>query len=409
MDPELKNLIEEQGKAFDAFQKSTKEKLDKIESGKSVAQVEEKMDKILADYDKYKETVDKLHAEKQLEKSQGGVGGEMSKQDKEYQNAFNEYMRKGKNENALAELQKNRMNAMSVGSDPDGGYLVSPTLSSRIVETIALSNPIRQLADVQTITSDSLDIIEDPNDMTATPVGETGSRTDTDTPALYKANIPACEYYTFPKATQKLLDDASWDIEAWLAGKAARAFSNAESVDFITGSTPTRPRGITTYEMVADASFAWGKTGYITTGQASTLSGTGAELVDVIDALKDEYHAGAAFLMAGATLTALRKTRAGASGANNFLFWMPSLVPGQPDSIVGYPVYKSASMPAIGSNTYPIAFANFKQAYTIVDRAGVRVLRDPFTAKPYVAFYTTKRVGGGIVNFEAVKFVKCAS
>lgn len=168
-----------------------------------------------------------------------------------------------------------------------------------------------------------------------------------------------------------------------------------------------------TYTKVANASFSpsstWGQVGYVATGQGATLSGNGAELVDAIDALDDAYHANATFLMAQATLTTLRKTRAGSSGANNFLFWMPSLVPGQPDTIVGYPVRKWAAMPAIGENAYPIAFGDFRQAYTIVDRIGIRVLRDAYTAKPYVGFYTTKRVGGGLVNFEAVKFVKCAA
>lgn len=414
-DAELKALLDEQKKAMDAFVKTQNDK------GQAEAARQEKLDKILADYDKAKDKADaearerkeiadrlnQLEAAKNMPHSNGNAT--MDKDDAEYAKAFNGYMRRGKGEDEL----KDRSNAMSVGSDPDGGYMVPPAVSARVIETVATANPMRQLATIETISSDQLDINQDPDDMTASWVGETATRSETTNPKLFQANIPVHELYVMPKATQKLMDDAAVNIEQWLGMKAGRAFASAENTAFMTGVGVGKPKGITAYSTIANASWTvssyWGYIGHIVSGSASALATTGADLADTVEALREEYRANAAWIMNSATKMVVRKLRAGTNAANQFLFWQPSYVAGQQDTLLGYPIYRSDAMPSEGSNTYPVAFGDFKAAYTIVDRIGVRVLRDPYSAKPYVSFYTTKRVGGAVVNFEAIKLVKCST
>ncbi|MFA5706904.1 MAG: phage major capsid protein, partial [Candidatus Neomarinimicrobiota bacterium] len=181
-------------------------------------------------------------------------------------------------------------------------------------------------------------------------------------------------------------------------------FNEEESEAFISGSGVEQPKGIAAYTMVANASYAWGKVGYIAGGHASLLNNAD-KLIDLQHALKSVYRNGAVWLMADSTLNAIRKLK---DGEGNYL-WRPGLAENALDTLLGKPIEIDDNVDAIGANKYPIFFGNFKRAYLIVDRLGTRVLRDPFTAKPYVAFYTTKRVGGGIVMYEAIKALKIAA
>lgn len=314
----------------------------------------------------------------------------------EHKAAFCSYLRKGV-EFDLANLEKK---AMSVSSDPDGGYLVSPQVSESIVKTVFETSPMRQLANVETISSDSLEIIEDNDEAGAGWTSETSSVSDTTSPEIGKKVIAVHELYAQPKATQKLIDDASVDIEAWLAGKISEVFSRKENTAFVSGDGVGKPRGILTYT----AGTSWGQIEQISSGSAGNV--TADKLIQLFYALKEEYAVHATFLMNRATVQQARLLKE--SSTDQYL-WQPGLAAGAPDTLMGVPVMQAADMPTPATDSLSVAVGDFRRAYTIVDRTGVRVLRDPFTDKPFVKFYSTKRVGGDVVNFEAIKIMKLAS
>ena len=313
----------------------------------------------------------------------------------EYKAAFNHYLRKGM-DGALEQLQSK---SLSTTVDANGGYLVPNQLAAMIVEIINESSPMRSLATVETISSDSLDLIEDPTDMDAAWGDETTDRTaDTNTSVLSRNTIPTFEMYAQPKATQKLIDDASIDIESWIAQKVADKFARLEATAFITGDGTTKPTGILSYA----AGTTYGtQIQQLTTGSSGVV--TADSLLQLYYALKDGYSKNATFLMHRTTVQAVRLLK---EATTNQYLWQPGLSAGTPDTLLGVPVALAADMPVPAANALSVAIGDFKRAYMIVDRIGIRTLRDPFTAKPFVKFYTTKRVGGQVVNTEAVKILK---
>jgi HK97 family phage major capsid protein len=204
-----------------------------------------------------------------------------------------------------------------------------------------------------------------------------------------------------------MLDDASMNVESWLADEVAVEFSEQEGDALINGNGVAKPRGILSYDMVANASYAWGKTGFIKTGAAADFATTAPadNLIDLIHSLKRGYRQNGSFVLNDLTVAKIRKFK----DVDGQYLWQPSLQLGQPSTLLGYPAETDDNMPDVGAGTFPVAFGDFKRAYLVIDRIGIRVLRDPFTSKPNVLFYTTKRVGGGIQNFEAIKFLKCAA
>jgi len=229
------------------------------------------------------------------------------------------------------------------------------------------------------------------------------------TPEVGQWKIPVFWIDTEPKATMQLLDDASVDIEAWLAGKVSNKFARFENAEFVGGNA-NKIRGFARgYSVAADSGsgVAWASIGYVATGVNGDFaaSAKGDKLFDLMGTLKNEYLSNAAWFTNRAVVTAIRKFK---DGQNNYL-WQPSFIAGQPETIMGFPVVRMEDMPAIATDSYSLAFGNMAEAYQIVDRQGIRVLRDNLTSKPYVKFYTTKRTGGGMVNFEAIKLMKFAS
>jgi HK97 family phage major capsid protein len=318
-----------------------------------------------------------------------------------YANGLNVYMRRGGNTPASV------MAAMSVGSDPDGGYTVTPDTSGRIVKKIYETSPMRQVAAVTTIGTDRLEGFNDLGEGTAGWVGETQARPATDTPQLGKWEIPVHEMYAFPQATQKLLDDSMFDIESWLADKTADKFIRTENASFLNGDGVLKPRGLLTYPtaITADASRAWGTFQHVLTGTdgtfGSTTNGTD-KLIDLVYSVKAGYRANANFMTSRPTIAAIRKLK---DGQGNYA-WQPSLSALSGGTILGFNIVEAEDMPVMGADSLSLAFGDFRETYQIVDRVGIRVLRDALTNKPYVGFYTTKRVGGAAINFEAVKFMK---
>lgn len=428
MDAEIKTLFEEQAKAFEAFKQTNDSALAEVKKlGAADTVREAELKKIndaldgLADQIKAAEKArTELEAKTNRLSLTGGrsddaeakAAGEFAKmvgQDfgvddlRGYKAALDTYLRKGPEHRDLDRK------SLSVGSDPDGGYLVTPDVSGRIVQKVYGSSPIRQYASVVTIGTDALEGLIDNDEASAGWVGETQSRGETDSPQLGKWTIPVNEVYAMPTATQKVLEDARLDLESWLANKVADKIARTENAAFINGDGNLKPRGLLSYSTAAtaDATRAWGVFQHIASGAAADFASSSPadKLLDVVYALKAAYRQGAAWMMPRATVGAIRKFK---DGQGQYL-WSPGLQAGQPQSILGYAVAEAEDMPAIGANALGIAFGNFAEGYQIVDRVGLSVLRDPYTTKGFVKFYTRKRVGGGVVNFEAVKFLKFAT
>ena len=321
-----------------------------------------------------------------------------------YRKALNQYLRFGEQAMHNPEIR----NAMSVGSDPDGGYMVLPDTTGPMQKLIYETSPMRELATVQTIGTDALEGINDLDQGTSGGwVTETQARSDTNTAQLGKYRIPVHEQYAQPKATQKLLDDAAVDVEAWLAGKTADILARTETTAFFTGNGVGKPRGFLDYSSGTPSASTWNVIQRIPTGASADFGSPNPAdvFISAHAALKNFYRAGAQWLMSRATKAEVRKLK---DGQGNYLL-TPNFANPSADSILGAQIVECEDMPVIASNSLSIAYGNFKAGYLILDRVGIRVLRDPYTDKPYVKFYTTKRVGGDVVNFEAIKVIKFAS
>lgn len=299
--------------------------------------------------------------------------------------------------------------AMKVGDDPAGGYFVPPHRSDSITTRIFESSPIRQLSRVETITEDAFEEPLDWDEAAASWVGETETRGETDTPDVSMFRVPLHEVQAEPHTTQKLLDTASYNVEGWLEGKIANKFSRAEAAAFVNGDGVKQPRGLLTYPTStdADSARAYGTLEYTPTGANGAFAGSNPAdaLIDCTYSLKAEYRQGAVWLMGRRTAAAVRKMK---DGDGTYL-WQPAATAGQPHTFVGFPVTLGEDMPEIATGSFSMAFGNFQRGYIVVDHADMRILRDPFTKKGWVKFYTTKRVGGAVYDSEAIKLVKFAT
>lgn len=302
--------------------------------------------------------------------------------------------------------------ALSVGSDPDGGYWVPAEMDNRVVERLYRTSPMRQFAEVIQIGTDAYEFVNDSNDATLGGwVGETASRSDTATPQVGKQRIEAHEHFAQPKATQKVLDDAMFNVEGWLSNKIGSKFGRTENASFVTGNGVAKPKGFLDYtaSTTDDASRTWGTLQYVVSGASGGFqkySGTAADdwgpFADIIAKLHPEYLPGAVFGMSSTTLATVMKLR----DTEGRPFWDRSLRDGFTFEVAGFPVAVMEDMPTIAADSYSIAFGNFRDGYLIVDRFGTRVLRDPYTDKPFIKFYSTRRTGGDVQNFDAIKLMK---
>lgn len=324
---------------------------------------------------------------------------------KDVKGAYNSFLRKIRM--PVEALTDSERKALAVLSDPAGGYFVVPEMSSEMVKRIYESTPMRQICSVQSISTDALEIIEDLDEASVGWVGETQTRAETNTPAIAKIVIPVHELYAKPKATQKVLDDAFVNIEQWLMDKLIEKFGREEAYQFVNGNGVNKPKGFQAYTKLLDPASGLipiDSIGYILSGADGDY--TADDIIELFYALKRPYQANAKFLMNRAQFMKVRKFKE--TSTDNYL-WQPGLSGGEPPTLMGVPVIQGDDMPALADGAYPVACGDFKAGYQIVDRFGIRVLRDPYTDKPYVQFYTTKRVGGGIKNFEAIKLLKADS
>lgn len=328
---------------------------------------------------------------------------------KAYNEAFDTLLRKGAND--LSDVEKR---ALSVGNDVNGGYLVSPDANGRIVARIYETSPMRLYAAQQTISTDALEGAVDLDEASVGWVSELGTRSESSTPPVPKPwRIPVHEAYSEPRISQKLVEDANVDVVSWLAKKTADKFARLYNAAFVTGDGVGKPRGFASYTTAAtaDASRSWGVFEHNATGSNGAFGADPAhvtDLVELIHATKDHIAAKAAFYMNRTTLGYLR-TKTDASSAGKFIY-IPSFQAGLPDQVMGYPVRRLQDMATYSTtDALAIAFGDMEECYQIVDRLGLSVLVDPYTAKPYIKYYTRGRVGGDVLNFEAMKFIKFGS
>lgn len=434
MADELKDVIEGLGKTFDEFKSKNDERLAQIEkSGKADPLLDEQLTKINSKLDELGAVKDRLsQAETALARksvaADDGTSGKMQEKANqfakmvakrrgipasevvkefgvdglaEYQKHFSNWMRKGDSYSN----QPDAMKSLSVGSDPDGGYFVEPDTSGRIVTKIFETSPMRQVANVMTIGTNALEGIYDLDESDAGWVGETQSRPETGTPKIAAWSIPVHEMYAEPRITQKLLDDSMVNVEAWLADKVSTKFARKENAAFVNGDGVGKPRGFLTYASGTTLPGTIQQRNTGVSGGFATGSAGADILISTIYGLKQGYRSGSNWFMPRSATAEVRKLKA----SDGSYLWQPGIMAGQPATLLGYSVIEFEDMPDIAADSLSIAFGDMNEAYQIVDRVGVRVLRDPYTAKPYIKFYTTKRVGGDVLNFESIKIIKFAA
>lgn len=322
---------------------------------------------------------------------------------KAYKAAYWQIFRKG----SIDALSSDERKALQAGADSDGGYLMPTPTIGRVVQKVFELSPMRQICAQQTISTEALEGLEDNDEASFGWVAEQGARAETNTPQVGKYRIEAFEMYASPKATQKLLDDAAVDVEAWLAAKVANKFARAEAAAFITGTGAGQPRGWTTESVAAtgDATRPWGTLEIKNTGVNSdfAVASPGDILFDLIGAFKQAYLQNAKWLTRREVIAKIRKFK---EATTNAYMWQPGLQAGQPDKLLGYPISIAQDMPALAAGSISLGFGDWTEGYQIVDRIGIRTLRDPYTQKPFVIFYSTKRTGGRVLNFEAIKAIQ---
>jgi HK97 family phage major capsid protein len=290
----------------------------------------------------------------------------------------------------------------------DGGYAVPREIDALIARKLTAISPIRAIAQVVQVGSAGYRKLITTGGTASGWVSETAARPATATPAFAEIVPPSGELYANPAASQAMLDDAMFDLESWLADEIAMEFARAEGAAFVGGSGTNQPKGFLAAPSTDedDAARAFGTLQFIASGSASTLGSTiELVLIDLVHALKAGHRQGASWVMNSSTLAQIRKIRTD-DGA---FLWQPGMVDGQPDRLLGYPVVEAEDMPDVAADAFPIAFGNFRAGYLIAERNATAILRDPYTNKPYVQFYATRRVGGQVLDSDAIKLLKIAA
>lgn len=389
-------------RAFESFKEANDERLAALERRRGDVLLEDKVDRIDRALVEQKAAIERIA----LNGRRPGLAVDPAPVS-EHKAAWNAYVRRG-DEGAFASFEAK---ALSVVGSPtpgghDGGYVAPPELDRLIESRLAQVSPMREIATVRTT---GANVFKKPISLTAAGTGwvsETGARTQTDTPTLALLEFATAELYANLAATQTLLDDSFVNLEEWIATEVEEAFAGQERAAFVSGDGSNQPRGFLDYDIVAEGSHVWGKIGYVASGAAGAFDDEDPvdKLIDLVYTPKPQFRQNARFVMNRKTVSAVRKLK----DADGRYVWEP-VEGGTAATLLGYPITELEDMPDIAANAHAIAFGDFARGYLIVDRAGVRVLRDPYSAKPYVLFYVTKRVGGGVQNFDAIKALKFAA
>jgi len=385
---------------LESYRSANEERLAEIEARQSADPLtEQKLARMDAALDDTMRRIDRIT----LERGRPALAQDGANRDPlvaEHKAAFAAYVRSGE----AGGLKRLEAKALSAGSGPDGGYLAPSTVEGEILRRLSAVSPIRSLATVRTISSGTYKKAFSTTGPASGWVAETATRTQTNAPTLAELSFPAMELYAMPAATQTLLDDAIVNIDQWIAEEVESVFAEQEGAAFVSGDGTDKPKGFLAYPTVAEASWSWGNIGVLNSGVAGAFPASNPSdvLVDLVYALKAGYRQNASFVMNRKTQGLIRKFK---DSTGNYL-WQPPASAGAPATLMGFPLVEAEDMPNIANNAVSIAFGDFRRGYLVVDRAGVRILRDPYSAKPYVLFYTTKRVGGGVQDFAAIKGLK---
>lgn len=416
-----KKFEDGQKKLFEDFKSENDKRLSNLAEGKAVSELTEKVDRIGKAMDEFQSKAEKEFTEL---KRIGKPASDSDASDSEVKSAFSKLLRTGnagrmteKEVEALAKKQSELSggkhtaseykSAMIAGNDPEGGIFVLPELDKTVMKLVREDVALMRLArNVSTGTSAYQKRVR-LSGAGYTWEGEETHPLTTETPQYGVLTFPVRTIAANPSISQELLQDADVNVEQELMDALVEDFADGISDALINGADNKRPRGLLSYDTVADANYEWGKLGFIKTGKAAAFADTapGDALISLITALKTSYHTGATFLMNKTTLSAIRKFK---DGQGNYL-WQPSFQLGVPNTLLGYPIALDAKMPDLGANKFPVAFGNFDRGYLVVNRSGINLIRDPYSQKPYVIYSCRRRIGGGVYNFEAIKLLKCAA
>lgn len=349
--------------------------------------------------------------EKKFNRGDLGPGAPMPRDSKKINDALRFWAKTGDEKVFEGLIPRKIQQAMEVGSDPGGGFLVGAVLAEQIAATLADFVAMRSICRIEPLTEG--DAFEEPwSDRAGIGtgwVGETGSRPETGTQDLKMHRTPLHEIYSNPKLTQKVIDLNSFNLESWVTMRIAESFADGENTAFVSGSGVLQPQGFLSYtnSTAVDASRTWGELQYVATGVSAGFGSPnpGDELHDLVYSLKVQYRRNARFVMNRLTAAEVRKMK---DGDGNYL-WQQNFSQGEPDRLLGFPVTLIDDMPAIASNSLSIAFGDFSRGYLIVDRPGLSILRDPYTTKGQVFLYSTKRVGGALADSNAIKLLRFAA
>lgn len=421
---EVTKAVEALNKGFEAFKAADAERDKEIKQiGAELPETKAKIEKIELDLTKAQEIADQavLAAKRRDRRSDGD--GDLDAKAMQWAAEAKQYTGvsapDGFNADAVAEYRKSFLSlirknfdaarlsdherkTLSVGEDTAGGFFVYPDLSGRIVAKIFETSPMRAYASVQAIGTDALEGYFDNDEVGFGWVAELESRPSTTTPDIGKWRIPVHEMYAMPEASQNILDDAIMDMEAWLDGKIADKFARAENAAFVTGNGVDKPRGFLDYPDGVDLTNSIERINTGVNGAFAAAPNGGDVLIDALYGLKAQYRANATWFMNRATTKLTRKLK----DSDGAYLWQQGIAAGQPATLLGYPVVAFEDMPNPATGSLSIAVGDMRQAYQIVDRVGLRMLRDPYTSKGRVKFYATKRTGGGMINGEAIKLIE---
>ncbi|MTI17062.1 phage major capsid protein [Rhodobacteraceae bacterium RKSG542] len=388
---------------FEEYRQVNDERLEAIErKAQGDVLVDEKLARMDAAIEQYTRRMDEMSL-KHARPSLGGKSPDIaSLEAKQHTSAFRSYMRSG-DEGALLSIEQK---GYSASVPRDGGYMVPEQVEAQILSRLEAVSPMRSICSTLQVAGNAFRKLTSETGPVTGWVGEGAARPETASSALADLSFQTMELYAMPAASQTLLDDAAINVDEWIAAEVEGAFAEQETDAFIAGDGLTMPKGLLSYTTVDDATWSWGNIGTINTGAngAFASANPGDALIDLIYAVKARYRQNGTFMMNRNTQAALRKLK---DGQGNYL-WQPPVVAGGNASLLGYPIVEVETMPDFAASSTPIAFGDFKRGYLIVDRLGVRVLRDPYSSKPNVLFYTTKRVGGGVQDFDAIKLLKAA-
>jgi HK97 family phage major capsid protein len=388
---DVKEVADALNARFTEFKEKNDKRIDGIEAEKGkLSETVETLNGKLTELDDLKSNLEK---EILALKRPGDVSG--NKSTNEHKAAFGKFVRKGHDDGLQALEQK----ALGTTSDADGGFAVPEELDRNIIQLEHDMSPMRQVCNQISISTSDFKRLVNLGGAGSGWVGEAEERPATSTPKLAQIAATMGEIYANPQATQASLDDIFYNVEAWLSGEVAREFAEKEGSAFLMGDGSNKPKGILAHNLAvtADATRAFGTIQKVLSGTAGGFSAD--NLLSLIHSLKKAYRNGSQWMFAGTTLHQIRTFK---DTQGNYL-WVPGIQTGQASSIFGYGIAENEDMPAVGADTNAVMLGDFKRAYTIVDRTGTRILRDPFTNKPNVGFYTTKRVGGMLTDSNAVK------